>query len=206
MKRPIGQIKNPIPSGLSLHPIAFSSNNATGIKVFKSRITLNGNQANSCRINCTQLQPKRRLENLSIVSRIIIVIWWLDIFQHLHERKFAQWHTQNAKVVPKFYQIVNKPPKNRPRLWRFCQSGEISPNLVTLLSINLPSLKELRRCLPWWWGCRWATSTTWRAWTLWEAGTTSAQRGHWCRRPVARRARAKRWQSQRCSNRSAKRM
>ena len=83
MKRPIGQIKNPIPSGLSLHPIAFSSNNATGIKVFKSRITLNGNQANSCRINCTQLQPKRRLENLSIVSRIIIVIWWLDIFQHL---------------------------------------------------------------------------------------------------------------------------
>ena len=127
MKRPIGQIKNPIPSGLSLHPIAFSSNNATGIKVFKSRITLNGNQANSCRINCTQLQ------NLSIVFRIIIVIWWLDIFQHLHERKFAQWHTQNAKVVPKFYQIVNKPPKNRPRLWRFCQSGEISPNLVTLI-------------------------------------------------------------------------
>ena len=60
---------------------------------------------------------------------------WLDYistFGHLHQRKFAQWHTKLAKVGLKFCQILNEPSKNCPRLWRYCQSGEISPNLVTL--------------------------------------------------------------------------
>ena len=60
---------------------------------------------------------------------------WLDYsstFGHLYQWKLAQWHTKFAKVGPRFSQIVNKPSKNCPRLWRFCQNGEISPNLVTL--------------------------------------------------------------------------
>ena len=39
---------------------------------------------------------------------------WLHYFSkfgHLHQRKFAQWHTKFAKVGPKICQIVNKPSK-----------------------------------------------------------------------------------------------
>ena len=57
------------------------------------------------------------------------------IFQHLAvyiKWKHAHWRAKFAKVGPKFPQIVNKHSKNYPRLWRFCQNGEISPNLVTL--------------------------------------------------------------------------
>ena len=38
------------------------------------------------------------------------------------------------KSRTKFPQIFNKPLKICPRLWRFCQNSEISPNLVTLLT------------------------------------------------------------------------
>ena len=51
-------------------------------------------------------------------------IW---LFGHLQQWKIAQWHKTFAKVGSKFCQILNKPSK-------FCQSGEISPNLVTLFS------------------------------------------------------------------------
>ena len=64
---------------------------------------------------------------------------WLDYsstFGHLYQWKLAQWHTKFAKVGPRFSQIVNKPSKNCPRLWRFCQNGEILPNLVTLVRKN----------------------------------------------------------------------
>ena len=37
-----------------------------------------------------------------------------------------------AKVGFKFYQILNYPSTFCPRLLKFCQTGEISPNLVTL--------------------------------------------------------------------------
>ena len=53
-------------------------------------------------------------------------------FGHLYQWKLAQWRTKFAKVGPIYCQIVNKPSKNCPRLWRFNQNGEISPNLVTL--------------------------------------------------------------------------
>ena len=32
----------------------------------------------------------------------------------------------------KFYQILYNPTKNNKRLWQFCQSGEVSPNMATL--------------------------------------------------------------------------
>ena len=52
------------------------------------------------------------------------VTWMLDYFStfgHLHQWKFAQKCTKSAKVGSQFCQIVNKPSKNCPRLWRFCQ-------------------------------------------------------------------------------------
>ena len=39
---------------------------------------------------------------------------WLDYistFGHLHQRKFAQWHTKLAKEGLKFCQILNEPSK-----------------------------------------------------------------------------------------------
>ena len=36
----------------------------------------------------------------------------------------AQKYTKFAKVNSKFCQLVNKPTKNCPWLWGFCQSGE----------------------------------------------------------------------------------
>ena len=52
------------------------------------------------------------------------VTWMLDYFSpfgHLHQWKFAQKCKKSAKVGSQFCQIVNKPSKNCPRLWRFCQ-------------------------------------------------------------------------------------
>ena len=60
-------------------------------------------------------------------------------FGHLYQWKLAQWHTKFANVGPRFSQIVNKPTKIWPRLWWFCQIGEISPNLVTLCCSTLHS-------------------------------------------------------------------
>ena len=41
--------------------------------------------------------------------------------------------TKTNPVMKQICQIRNKPSKNCQRLVKFCQSGEISPNLVTLL-------------------------------------------------------------------------
>ena len=62
---------------------------------------------------------------------------WLDYFStfgHLLERKFAQWDTKFAKVVPNILPNSKYPPpkKNRPILYRVCQTGVTLPNLVTL--------------------------------------------------------------------------
>ena len=52
---------------------------------------------------------------------------------HLHQWSFAQKYTKFAKIGSNFCQIVNEPLKNCLRFWRFWQSGEILPNLVTLV-------------------------------------------------------------------------
>ena len=45
--------------------------------------------------------------------------------------------TKFAKVGSEFSQILNKPCKYCHRLLRFCQSGIMSPNLVTLDTLYL---------------------------------------------------------------------
>ena len=60
---------------------------------------------------------------------------WLlqySLFVHLQPWKIAQWYTKFAKVGNNFCQILNKPSLNCQRHFNFCQSGEISPNVVTL--------------------------------------------------------------------------
>ena len=54
-------------------------------------------------------------------------------FGHLQQFKLAQKCHNFAKVGSAFSQIRNKQSKICQRLVNFCQSGEISPNLVTLL-------------------------------------------------------------------------
>ena len=70
---------------------------------------------------------------------------WLDYFStsgHLHQWKLAQWHTKFAKVGQNNSQVGNKPSENYPRLWRFCQNGKISPNLVTLIITAVASISS----------------------------------------------------------------
>ena len=71
---------------------------------------------------------------------------WLGymlIFDHLKQLTFARWHKEFAKICSKCCQILFKPSINEQRFLKFCQSGEYSPNLVTLSgsvisSHNLP--------------------------------------------------------------------
>ena len=51
-------------------------------------------------------------------------------FDHLQEKKFA---LKALARVGSFFQILKEPHKNCQRILKFCQSGEISPNLVTLV-------------------------------------------------------------------------
>ena len=70
---------------------------------------------------------------------LISVTRWLysfSIFVHLQQWKWAQWHTQFTKVVSTFCSILNKPSNSHQRHGRFHQSGEISPNLVTLVVMD----------------------------------------------------------------------
>ena len=62
---------------------------------------------------------------------------WLDyfsIFGHWQRWKLPQECHKFAKVGAAFYQIRNKPSKFCQRFLYFCQSGKISPNLITLLA------------------------------------------------------------------------
>ena len=77
--------------------------------------------------------------NLSIVTNssdaLTSVTRWIDyfsIFGHLQQWKLAKKRRIIAKLGSAFSQKRNKLAKNRQRLVNFCQSGEISPNLVTL--------------------------------------------------------------------------
>ena len=56
-----------------------------------------------------------------------------SIFGHLQQWKLAQYCHKFAKVGSLFCQIRNKPSKIGQQLVNFCQSGEILPNLVTLV-------------------------------------------------------------------------
>ena len=64
------------------------------------------------------------------VTRLLVYVFNLG---HLQQWNFAQKHTlfchSGFKILPK----PNKPSKYCQSLLKFCQSGEISPNLVTLV-------------------------------------------------------------------------
>ena len=68
---------------------------------------------------------------------------YFSIFGHLHQLKLAQQCYQFAKVALAFCQIRNKLPKIHQRPKNFCQSGKISPNLVTLKTTYLPNQSTL---------------------------------------------------------------
>ena len=100
--------------------------------------------------NLTTTPPTPPLLSASytIVCEETSVTRWLDYFAtfgHLLERKYAQWHTKLANVVPKLVPIS----KNSPKIaqdYRFCQSGEISSNLVTMEETKTSSNPPLLLC------------------------------------------------------------
>ena len=58
--------------------------------------------------------------------------WQDSIFGHLQQENVAQKHNNFFKESSKFCQTLNKPSTIWQRFKTFCQSGKISPNLVTL--------------------------------------------------------------------------
>ena len=85
---------------------------------------------------------------MKLFSSVNRWVYYFSIFAHLHEWKFAERHTKFVKLC----EILNELLKNCRKLFRFCQSGEISPNLVTLLfswkSRNVPKAQIISCCKP----------------------------------------------------------
>ena len=68
---------------------------------------------------------------------------WLNcisILGHLQQWKLAQKCNKFAKVILLFCQIRNKPSKICQRLVKYCQSGEIAPNQVSLAYIDTTTI------------------------------------------------------------------
>ena len=64
-------------------------------------------------------------------------LWWLDyllIFGHCNNENLPNGIKWWPKTGSKFYPILKRPSHNHLRLLKYCQNGEISPNLVTLPS------------------------------------------------------------------------
>ena len=57
---------------------------------------------------------------------------YFSVFGHLQQSKLAQKGHKFANVGSAIYKVKYKPSKICQRFVNFCQSGEISPNLVTL--------------------------------------------------------------------------
>ena len=65
------------------------------------------------------------------------------IFQSLNVLKICPVGLKRPKQVQEFAKYKTKTiPKNPQRLLKFCQSGEISPNLVTLCLQKAIALKK----------------------------------------------------------------
>ena len=60
-----------------------------------------------------------------------------SIFGHLQLHKLAQKYTEFSKVGSNVWQIQIKPSKSCRIFLKFCRSGEILPNMVTLSSSNI---------------------------------------------------------------------
>ena len=106
-------------------------------------------------------------KNLSInwrrhrrITRQGFAVWQGDQLVRLFKRSLVIYNYENmpnsikiAKVGSKFCQAQSKTLQNFPGLLKFCQNGEISPNLVTLLSDDLwgvfhKAFEICKRCLP----------------------------------------------------------
>ena len=61
------------------------------------------------------------------MDRLFFNFWWFTTMKACH------FDEMFAKVGWKFCQILNKPSKDSQKVLNLCQSGEISPNLVTLI-------------------------------------------------------------------------
>ena len=62
---------------------------------------------------------------------------YFSIFGHLHQWKFAQKHKKFAKIGSINSPIQNEGFKNCQGLLKFSQSGDFSPNLVTLDALDM---------------------------------------------------------------------
>ena len=72
-------------------------------------------------------------QKLSVLDSVARWICYISIFAHWQQWKFAQGDTKYAKVGSKLCKIIIKPSQNFQRRLNFYQSGEILPNLVTLV-------------------------------------------------------------------------
>ena len=79
------------------------------------------------------LSNKRRENSSCYVNSVTRWLDYFPTFGHLQQWTFAQLCNKFAKVGSTFCRIRNKPLKICQRLFQFCQSGKISPNLVTLV-------------------------------------------------------------------------
>ena len=87
----------------------------------------------------------------------------ISIFGHLEQWKFANKCEIFAKVGSQFCQILNSYSREGTKLFKLCLSGEILPNLVTLVNDNiipvlqffqfLSSLHVVILCELWFWVC-----------------------------------------------------
>ena len=79
------------------------------------------------------------LRNFAKSSRTVCKIpgvtrWqeYLLISGHLQKRKMPKWHKMLTKAVSHFCPTLNERSHNCQRLFKYCQNGEISPNLAAL--------------------------------------------------------------------------
>ena len=69
------------------------------------------------------------------------------IFGHLDQGNFAQEFNIFEKVCSQFCQMLNSYSRNDQKLLKFCPSGEILPNLVTLMVTR--RILIFKHNLPW---------------------------------------------------------
>ena len=87
----------------------------------------------------------REREGQMTVSR---VTRWLDFLSksgHLQQSKFAKSIQILTKWVKRFAKYHANSQKKYPRRFKFCKSGEFSPNLVTLIESEIVIERERER-------------------------------------------------------------
>ena len=76
------------------------------------------------------------------ISVWINVTRWLDYLLILgNSLQFSQWHTIMTRAGLNVCPTLNKSSHKRLRPLKYCQNGESSPNLVTLVCMHIPKGK-----------------------------------------------------------------